>query len=362
MSLGVSIEKLTVELGGTEILHGISLDVAPGEFVTLLGPSGSGKTTTLNAVAGFADPASGEIRLGGNVVNHLPPHRRGLGIVFQSYALFPHMTVGENVGFPLRVRGMGKGERSKAIATALELVQLGGLESRPVRSLSGGQQQRVALARALVFQPGLLLLDEPLAALDKQLRDSMQVELKRIQAEIGVTTIAVTHDQTEALTMSDRIAILREGRIEQVGAPREVYDRPTSGFVARFLGEANLIGTDQAAAFGMIERAGASAGGTAVVRPEHCSLARPEAGGAPAIVENVSYQGPRQRVVVVLEGLPPVHFVVSVPADKRIPVGAGDRVALQAESERVHVIEADAQSPEPQANPGEDPQDAVARA
>jgi putative spermidine/putrescine transport system ATP-binding protein len=341
MSVRADIDKLTVELGGVDILHGISLGAAPGEFLTLLGPSGSGKTTTLNAIAGFVTAKSGEIRLDDRVVNDLPAHRRGLGIVFQSYALFPHMTVGENVCFGLRVRGVGKGDRTAAMRKALELVHLGGMESRSTRSLSGGQQQRVALARALVFEPGLLLLDEPLAALDKQLRDTMQIELKRIQSEIGVTTVAVTHDQTEALAMSDRIAILRGGHVEQVGAPEEVYTRPATRFVAEFLGEANLLPAAHAMAIGFAGRDDErlSGSGTAVVRPEHCTLGGPEESGARGTVDGVSYQGVRNRVVVRVQGLP---LVVSVPTDENLPVRVGDNVTVRAMPGRLHVIAEDA--------------------
>jgi putative spermidine/putrescine transport system ATP-binding protein len=336
MSVRAEIENLHVELGGAEILHGVTLTVEPGEFLTLLGPSGSGKTTTLNAVAGFCTPSAGEIRLGGDVVNHVPPHRRGLGIVFQSYALFPHMTVGDNVRFPLRVRRVPKKDRTDATRRALALVQLGGMEGRTVGSLSGGQQQRVALARALVFEPGLLLLDEPLAALDKQLRDSMQVELKRIQSEIGVTTIAVTHDQTEALTMSDRIAILRAGHLEQIGAPQEVYERPATRFVAEFLGEANLVGVEAADTAGLDRGAGRT--GTLVIRPEHCVLGGPGDEGAAGVVHNVSYQGTRHRIVVRVasSGVPPL--IVSVPAEEQSPVRAGDNVTVRVVPGRGHVI------------------------
>lgn len=223
------------------VVENLDLDVYQGEFLTLLGPSGSGKTTTLMMLAGFEYPECGHISLNGRAIEHLPPERRDIGVVFQNYALFPHMTVAENIGFPLRVRRVPKAEAAPRIATALEMVRLGDLADRHPAQLSGGQQQRVALARALVFEPKLILMDEPLGALDKQLREELQLEIKRIQRRLGLTILYVTHDQSEALTMSDRIAVFNAGRIQQIDRPKAVYDRPTTSFVAHFIGDNNAI-------------------------------------------------------------------------------------------------------------------------
>lgn len=219
----------------------VSLDISAGEFVSFLGPSGSGKTTTLMMIAGFQHPTSGEIRLGDRAIDNLPPHKRNIGMVFQNYALFPHMTIADNVAFPLRMRGVEKTEKERRSREALAKVGLQGFEKRVPSELSGGQQQRVALARALVFEPDIILLDEPLGALDKALREHMQVELKRIHKDLGVTMVYVTHDQTEAMTMSDRIAVFNQGRIEQVGTPNEIYFAPKTRFVASFIGDSNIM-------------------------------------------------------------------------------------------------------------------------
>jgi spermidine/putrescine ABC transporter ATP-binding subunit len=219
----------------------VTLTARPGEFLTLLGPSGSGKTTTLACVAGFAVPSEGEVWIEGARVTFDPPFKRNVGMVFQNYALFPHMTVADNLAFPLRMRKLPSAAIRARVAQGLALVQLDGLGARYPRQLSGGQQQRVAMARALVFEPPVLLMDEPLGALDKQLRLEMQLELKHLQARLGVTVIYVTHDQEEALTLSDRIAVMNRGRIEQVGDPTELYDTPATGFVARFIGESNRV-------------------------------------------------------------------------------------------------------------------------
>ena len=221
--------------------RGIDLTIEQGEFFSLLGPSGCGKTTTMRMVAGFDDPTAGSVYLYGDDVTGVPPHRRDVNMVFQSYALFPHMSVFDNVAFGLRRKGTPKDEVTKRVGETLEIVSLAGREKRRPRELSGGQQQRVALARALVNRPRALLLDEPLGALDLKLRQAMQVELKRIQREVGITFVYVTHDQGEALTMSDRIAVMNDGRIEQLGSPREIYEHPASRFVAGFIGTSNII-------------------------------------------------------------------------------------------------------------------------
>ena len=238
---GLSIEKLTKHYGNLVVVDDVSLVVERGEFLTLLGPSGSGKTTILMSIAGFVEPTSGIIRVDDRVITHLPPEKRNFGMVFQGYALFPHMTVGENVAFPLKVRRRSSSEIAERAKTALDLVQLYHLRDRLPAQLSGGQQQRVALARALVFDPDILLLDEPLSALDKKLRAELQLELKDLHQRVGKTFIYVTHDQDEGLSMSDEIAILRHGRIIQKDSPSALYERPLTHFVADFLGKSNFL-------------------------------------------------------------------------------------------------------------------------
>jgi putative spermidine/putrescine transport system ATP-binding protein len=266
-------------------VRGLDLTVAAGEFLTLLGPSGSGKTTTLMMIAGFTAPSSGDILLNERSIASLAPEKRNIGVVFQNYALFPHMSVADNVAFPLKMRGHSRATIETRVRAAMRLVRLEGLEARMPRQISGGQQQRVAFARALVFDPDLLLMDEPLGALDKNLREQMQFELKRLHAELGVTIVYVTHDQEEALTMSDRVALMNNGVIEQLGPARELYERPVNRFVAEFIGESNVIeGTvdgdasfvaRNGARFPLLPDAHVKPGDTAimVVRPEKFSLA-----------------------------------------------------------------------------------------
>ncbi|HET7263902.1 MAG TPA: ABC transporter ATP-binding protein [bacterium] len=237
----IVLAGLTKLYGDAAAVRDLNLDIAAGEFLTLLGPSGSGKTTTLMMIAGFVSPERGEIFIDETPVTWLPAQRRGIGMVFQNYALFPHMTVVENIAFPLQMRGVSRSEIRARTRDILELVQLPGYESRYPRHLSGGQQQRVALARALVFEPRVLLLDEPLSALDKKLRDQIRIELKHIHERLKITFIYVTHDQEEALIMSDRVAVMNGGRIAQLGAPRDLYDDPADAFVAQFIGETNLL-------------------------------------------------------------------------------------------------------------------------
>jgi ABC-type Fe3+/spermidine/putrescine transport system ATPase subunit len=237
----VSLVELEKRFDTVGAVRGVSLEIQSGEFLTLLGPSGSGKTTTLMMIAGFKQPTAGDIAIDGSSVVAIPPYRRNIGMVFQNYALFPHLTVAENIGFPLKQRGVDRADRSRQVAESLAMVRLSGYEGRYPRQLSGGQQQRVALARAMVFRPRLLLMDEPLGALDKQLRESLQIEIRRLHAELGITFVYVTHDQEEALTMSDRIAVMNEGVVAQLGAPEELYNRPISRFVASFIGESNFL-------------------------------------------------------------------------------------------------------------------------
>ena len=237
----LELEKLSKSFGSHHAVDGLTLGVEKGEFVSLLGPSGCGKTTTLQMIAGFVEPTSGAIRLAGKDLLATRPAKRGLGIVFQSYALFPHMTVTDNVGFGLEMQGVAAAERKTRVAETLELVGLGAFAGRFPRQLSGGQQQRVALARALVIRPQILLLDEPLSNLDAKLREGMQIELRQIQRTVGTTTILVTHDQAEAMALSDRIVVMNHGKAEQVGPPHEAYERPATPFVANFLGKTNLV-------------------------------------------------------------------------------------------------------------------------
>lgn len=227
--------------GVSLVVKDMNLKMPKGEFLTMLGPSGSGKTTCLMMLAGFETATNGEIRLNGRNINQVPPHKRGIGMVFQNYALFPHMTVGENLSFPLEVRGMAKPEREAKVMRALDMVQMGKFVNRRPAQLSGGQQQRIALARALVFDPELVLMDEPLGALDKQLREHMQFEIKALHDRLGITVVYVTHDQSEALTMSDRVAVFNDGVIQQLDAPDELYERPKNSFVAQFIGENNKL-------------------------------------------------------------------------------------------------------------------------
>jgi putative spermidine/putrescine transport system ATP-binding protein len=227
--------------GETLVVKNLNLDIAKGEFLTMLGPSGSGKTTTLMMLAGFEPATHGEIFVQGQPINNTPPHKRGIGMVFQNYALFPHMTVAENLAFPLLVRNMAKTEVEDRVKNILKLVELPGMASRRPGQLSGGQQQRVAVARALVFEPQLVLMDEPLGALDKQLREQMQYEIKHIHERLGVTIVYVTHDQSEALTMSNRIAVFNDGAVQQLSTPDELYERPQNSFVAQFIGENNKL-------------------------------------------------------------------------------------------------------------------------
>ncbi|OUD10426.1 spermidine/putrescine ABC transporter ATP-binding protein [Marivivens niveibacter] len=227
--------------GETLVVKDLNLTMPKGEFLTMLGPSGSGKTTCLMMLAGFETATHGDIRIGGTSINNIPPHKRGIGMVFQNYALFPHMTVAENLAFPLEVRKIGKSEREEKVKRALDMVQMGQFGGRRPAQLSGGQQQRIALARALVFQPELVLMDEPLGALDKQLREHMQFEITRLAHELGITTVYVTHDQTEALTMSDRVAVFNDGRIQQLAPPDKLYEAPENSFVAQFIGENNTL-------------------------------------------------------------------------------------------------------------------------
>ncbi len=320
----VHLAGIVKRYGDVAAVDGIDLEIDRGEFFTLLGPSGSGKTTCLRLIAGFERPDAGRIMLGGHDVTAVPPAERDVNTVFQDYALFPHMTVAANVGYGLRVKRVARDERDRRVADALAMVRLDGYGERRPSQLSGGQRQRVALARALVNRPRVLLLDEPLGALDLKLRQQLQVELKRIQQEVGITFVYVTHDQDEALTMSDRIAVVDGGKIVQVGSPRAVYERPDSSFVAGFVGDSNLLELPVAEVAGDSVHlrladgdtviaplgAGATPGRVAIVtvRPERIELtdgAQPPADGAchaRGKVRESLYAGPATRFVVDLDG------------------------------------------------------------
>jgi putative spermidine/putrescine transport system ATP-binding protein len=287
----VSLRGISKRYGEVVAIDHIELDIAAGEFFTMLGPSGSGKTTTLRMIAGFDVPDTGRVEIAGRDVTDLPAYDREVNTVFQDYALFPHMTVADNVEYGLRVAGVAKAERSRRAGEALEMVRLGGFGARRPAALSGGQRQRVALARAIVNRPRVLLLDEPLGALDLKLREQMQVELKAIQSDVGITFIYVTHDQEEALTMSDRVAVFNEGRIEQVGPPAQIYERPENPFVAGFVGTSNLIERD---------------GRRFTVRPEKVRLLNGDSLDGlhteRGRIVNVAYAGMITRYLVELEG------------------------------------------------------------
>jgi len=290
-SPAIRLSGLRKSFGPVEAVAGIDLEIADGEFFSMLGPSGSGKTTVLRMIAGFELPTAGTVALSGRDVTRLAPFERDVNTVFQDYALFPHMTVGENVEYGLKVRKVGRKDRRARAVEALSSVRLEGFESRKPSEMSGGQRQRVALARALVNRPKVLLLDEPLGALDLKLREQMQVELKQIQRDVGITFVFVTHDQDEALTMSDRVAVFDAGRIAQVGTPEQVYEQPATPFVAGFVGTSNLLTGEVAIA--LVGR-----NGTFSVRPEKISLSE---SGIPGIVAEVIYAGPVTRYVVDLD-------------------------------------------------------------
>ncbi len=298
MTSDLELRNIVKDYGGVRAVDGIDLSVARGEFIALLGPSGCGKTTTLRMVAGFVVPTFGRIFLRGSDITDLPPHRRDMGMVFQSYALFPHMTVRRNIEFGLRSHGVEREQMTRRVATALDLVGLAGYEGRFPRELSGGQQQRVAVARVLALDPKLLLFDEPLSNLDAKLRGQMRHEIRKLQKEVGVTTLFVTHDQDEALTMADRVVVLNQGRIEQIGTPAEIYDRPQTRFVADFIGTSNFISGQMTHADGgeaiftaasglrlAVDGAAQQAGaGVLAVRPEKIEFTVPGAPGAVAAV------------------------------------------------------------------------------
>ena len=335
--------------GESLVVKDLNLSVGKGEFLTMLGPSGSGKTTCLMMLAGFETATHGEILLDGRPINNIPPHKRGIGMVFQNYALFPHMTVNENLAFPLEVRGQGKSDREANVRKALDMVQMGEFGNRRPAQLSGGQQQRIALARALVFEPDLVLMDEPLGALDKQLREHMQYEIKHLHERLGVTVVYVTHDQSEALTMSDRIAVFDDGVIQQLASPSDLYERPENAFVAQFIGENNRIMATVSSKEGdhaIVKYENGQTGRALAVncgdvgsktvlsiRPERVSLGETEGTAAiDAEVLELIYLGDHIRCRMNVMGNE--DFIVKVPnsaGHKHLTVGETTKVSWQTE-------------------------------
>ena len=313
----LELQEIYKSFGDTPVLQGIGLKAAQGEFITLLGSSGCGKTTTLRIIAGLETPDQGRVLLEGRDMTQAPPNKRDVNTVFQNYALFPHMNVEQNVGYALKIRKRPKGEIKEEVKKMLELVQLSGFERRMPGELSGGQRQRVAIARSLINRPKLLLLDEPLGALDLQLRRQMQQELKRLQKKLGITFIYITHDQEEALNMSDRIAVMRDGRFEQIGTPGQVYDHPRTAYVARFVGSANIlrgtvkqtgdsvcIQTPAGCAWAMAEGHTAAVGQTVslAVRSEHLQFVNEDQEGLAAVIREKTFSGGMLRIILELEG------------------------------------------------------------
>jgi spermidine/putrescine transport system ATP-binding protein len=350
----VRVVDLVKQFDEVAAVDGVNLQMPAGEFFSMLGPSGCGKTTTLRLIAGFEQPTSGRILLDGDDMAYTPPHKRNVNMVFQNYALFPHLNVFDNVAFGLRRHKQPRAAIRRRVADALELVQLTGLEKRKPSQMSGGQQQRVALARALVLQPAVLLLDEPLGALDAKLRKALQIELKALQQQVGITFIYVTHDQEEALTMSDRIAVMNNGRVEQVGPPQDLYEEPTTTFVADFLGVSNLMtataqGESQGrckVALGEFELYAANGdvsttGETRIViRPERVRLEAHESSGEnriPGMVERVVYLGNGNQIIVGLANGDKIQALVQNTGDE-LPHRQGDPVKAYMPAEALRVL------------------------
>ena len=325
MTNAVTFASVSRHFGSVKAVDAVDLEIRPGEFFAMLGPSGSGKTTCLRLIAGFEQPTSGHIEIFGETAEGVPPYRRNVNTVFQDYALFPHLSVSDNVAYGLMIRGMPRAERMKAAAGALELVRLPGYGDRKPSQLSGGQRQRVALARALVNEPKVLLLDEPLGALDLKLREQMQEELKDLQKKLGITFVFVTHDQGEALSMADRVAVFNDGRIMQIGTPQEIYRTPRSRFVADFVGSSNVLPPELAA------RLGGKAAWSSL-RPEDITLG---SGGIEAKVAGVSYLGGQTRLALDIDG---ARLNALVPSSSAVP-DIGSQVALAVAIADLHVME-----------------------
>ncbi|RFU82349.1 ABC transporter ATP-binding protein [Streptomyces triticagri] len=352
MTVPVQLKQLRREFGSTTALSGLDLDIAAGELVALLGPSGCGKTTALRIIAGFESADSGELLMDGQDVTDVPAHRRDIGMVFQSYSLFPNMTAAENVSYGLRVRGASAAERTSRAHELLELVGLPGREGAYPHQLSGGQQQRVALARALAVRPKVLLLDEPLSALDAKVRLNLREEIRRIQLELGITTVFVTHDQEEALSMADRVAVMKDGRLEQCAAPSELYDRPATPFVAEFVGTMNrlpAVMSDGSTVELLGRRLPAHgerefAAGTAVdvlLRPEGLAVAGPDAEGEPATVRVATFLGPTTRLLLTTESGTAVK--ADLPSRDAGALAPGSRCTIRPHDKSVLVAEVESE-------------------
>lgn len=337
----IELKNITVTFDGEKVLDDLSLSIGDGEFVTLLGSSGCGKTTTLRIIAGFTEPDAGQVFFGSKDMNGVPPHKREVNTIFQRYALFPHYNVYDNIAYGLRVRHIPEAEIKEQVADMLRLINMQGFEKRSVTKLSGGQQQRVAIARALILKPKVLLLDEPLAALDLKLRKDMQNELKNIQKQLGITFIYVTHDQEEALSMSDTVVVMNQGKIQQIGTPVDIYNEPQNAFVADFIGESNILDgvmkCDFEAVFaGHTFRcldSGFSDGEAVdvVVRPEDVDITSPEDGMVEGIVTSVTFRGVHFEIIVDIGGF---KWMIQTTDEHR----EGDRVGLFIEPDAIHIM------------------------
>ena len=337
----IELKNITKSFDGVPVLKGINLDIYDNEFLTLLGPSGCGKTTLLRLIGGFETPDEGEVVFLGQVINDVPPHQRNVNTVFQKYALFPHLNVFENVAFPLREKKVPKDEIEKRVTEMLSLVALSGFERRSVTSLSGGQQQRVAIARALIGQPQVLLLDEPLGALDLKLRKDMQVELKKIQKQTGITFIFVTHDQEEALSMSDTVVVMSEGKIHQIGTPIDIYNEPVNAFVADFIGESNILDgfmledfrvTFSGQTFDCLDKGfGYNEAVDVVVRPEDVDIVSLEEGQVAGVVTSVTFMGVHYEIIVDVGG-----FKWMIQTTDFVDVG--EHIGIKLDPDAIHIM------------------------
>lgn len=337
----VELKNISVSFDGEQILNGLNLDIKDKEFITLLGPSGCGKTTTLRLIAGFLEPDSGDIIFEGEKINSIPPYKRQVNTIFQRYALFPHLNVYENVAFGLRIKKLKESEIKEKVAEMLRLVNLTGFENRNIDTLSGGQQQRVAIARAIANHPKVLLLDEPLAALDLKLRQEMQRELKKIQQQLGITFIFVTHDQEEALTMSDRVVVMNEGKIQQVGTPQDIYNEPQNAFVADFIGESNILSATMVKdllvnIMGVDFQCVDTGFGTnnpvdVVIRPEDIILTPPAKGKLTGVVTSVLFKGVHFEIEVVVDGF---TWLIHSTKDEKV----GTTVSIDVEPENIQIM------------------------
>lgn len=352
----IDLKHISVKLGDNQVLDDLSLYIRDREFITLLGPSGCGKTTILRVIAGFLDPDEGDVIFEDKKINGVPPHKRQVNTIFQRYALFPHLNVYENVAFGLRIRKVSESEIEKTVSEMLSIVNLSGFEKRNINSLSGGQQQRVAIARALAVKPRVLLLDEPLGALDLKLRREMQVELKKIQQQLGITFIYVTHDQEEALTMSDTVVVLNQGYIQQIGTPVDIYNEPTNAFVADFIGESNIIDGIMTrdrlvrilgAEFVCVDDGfGENMPVDVVIRPEDVVLTPPSQGELKGVVTDIIFKGVHYEMHVMVNGYEwLVHSTVSTPIGAEVGLSvepSNIQIMNKPESEDEEVFNADA--------------------